>query len=130
MFSVVASGSEAVSNFTSQAQIVSLNAVYHYTEKLDLSLALQQIYSFSEFQPENKIFSVNPAGISTADTSGIKEISRLKTVESSISARGDYHLSRNLSCSLDYTLKDYNEKNSSLFDGTVHTVSAYVSTKW
>jgi hypothetical protein len=130
MFSVVASGSEAVSNFTSQAQIVSLNAAYHYTEKLDLSLALQQIYSFSEFQPENKIFSVNPAGISTADTSGIKEISRLKTVESSISARGDYHLSRNLSCSLDYTLKDYNEKNSSLFDGTVHTVSAYVSTKW
>jgi hypothetical protein len=129
MFTVVASGSEAVANFTSQAHIVSLNAAYHYTEKLDLSLALQRVYSFSEFQPENKIF-VNSAGNITGDTGGIKEISRLKTVETSFSTRGDYHLSRNLSCSLDYTLKDYDEKNSSLFDGTVHTVAAYVSTKW
>ncbi|KAF0216257.1 MAG: hypothetical protein FD174_3711 [Geobacteraceae bacterium] len=123
-FTVVNTGSRDATNYETQAQLVSINGLYHFDEKLDLSLALQQIRSFSEFEPA---FIAPVAG---SDTGGIKDISRIRTVESSLSARAGYHLTKNLNCALDYTFRDYDEKNSSLFDGTVQTVMAYLSAKW
>lgn len=122
-FTVVNTDSRDLTNYTTQAQLFSINGVYHIDEKLDLSLALQQVRSFSEFDP---VFNTYTAG----DTSGIKDISRTKTVESSISARADYHLTKNLNCICDYTFKDYDEKNSTLFNGTVQAVMVYLSSKW
>ena len=124
LFTIVGAGSEAASNYTSKAQFYSLNTAYQYSDKSDISLTLQQVFSLSEFNPEIKSFTPND------NTTGIKDISHLKTVETSFSARGNYHLTKNLICSLEYQLKDYNDKYSSLFDGTVHIVTAYVSTKW
>ena len=119
-----ASGSEDASNYTSKAQFYTLNSTYLYSEKTDISLTLQQMFSFSEFSPEDASFSP------TDNTSGIKEISHLKTIETSFSARGNHRITKNLTCSLEYQLKDYDDKYSSLFDGTVHIVTAYVSAKW
>lgn len=124
MFSVVGVPSEAVADYTARANLYSLSAAYHYTDNLDVSLAFQQIYSFSEFQPESIVFS------SSADTNGIKEITQAKTVESSISVRGDYHLSKFLTCSLDYTLRDYRDKHASQYNGSIHSVMAQLSTSW
>lgn len=123
IFAAITSGSQDATNFTTQAQIYAINAVYHLDERLDLSLALQQVRSLSEFDPEFK-------AIGGGDTSRIKEISRIKTLESSVSARGDYHLARNFSVSLDYTYRDYDNKVSSLFEGAVHTVTLYLAKKW
>ncbi|MFZ3207322.1 MAG: hypothetical protein WA140_00585 [Geobacteraceae bacterium] len=111
-------------DFTSQAQIYGLNAAYTVNERLDVSLALQQIRSFAEFAPTPDVI---PA---VGDTSGLTDISRLRTVESTLSARAEYHMVRNVRCLLDYTYRDYDEKTSSLFDGTVQTVMAYISAKW
>jgi hypothetical protein len=116
------SGSSTLTNYTSQAQIYAVNAVYHCDDRLDLALALQQVRSFAEFDPQ-------PIS-STLDTSGVKEISRLKTVESTLSARADYRFARNLSCALEYAFKDYDEKNTPLFNGSVNSVMLYLAAKW
>lgn len=125
-------GSQAVANFDSHAHVYGVTASYQATEKLDLSLMLQQIRSDSAFTPETAVFSVDNNGVSTADTSGIRDITRQDTVISLLSARSEYRFTRQLTGSLEYTLQDYNEKNPVLSaqNGTVHAVVAYVTAKW
>jgi hypothetical protein len=127
LFTGVASGSEAGANFTTSSQVYGVNASCAATEKLDLSLMLQQIRSASAFTPQDTSFTTVPG-----DTSGIREITRQDTVISSASARGEYRFTRLWSSSLEYTLQDYNEKNPvySAYNGTVHAVVAYLTAKW
>ena len=114
----------ANTNYTTQAQIYSLTGVFHYNKKLDLSMSLQQIYSFSDLSPESSDFANN------GNTANIEQISNTKTVESSISFRAEYHFTKNFSSILDYSYRDYDEKIQRLFNGTVQSVSAYMSAKW
>ncbi|HEY6871100.1 MAG TPA: hypothetical protein VI298_00100 [Geobacteraceae bacterium] len=122
LFARATPGSNALTNYTGQAQVYAISGVYHCDERLDLALALQQVRSFAEFDPQ-------PIS-STLDTSGIKEISRMKTVESTLSARADYRFAKNLSCALEYAFRDYDEKNASLFNGSVNSVMLYLASKW
>lgn len=128
MYSI--NGTIGASNYTSRAQFYSLNSTYRFSNKFNMSLSLQQVFSLSEFQPDSNITLNGQPTSSIGDTSGVKDISHAKTVETSFSARGDYSITKNLSCSAEYMLKDYYDKFNSLFDGTVHIVTAYVSTKW
>ncbi len=123
LFARATPGSNTLTNYTSQAQIYSVSALYHCDERLDLALALQQVRSFAEFDPQFLT-------VSSGDTSGIKEISRLMTVESTLSARADYRFARNLACALEYAFKDYDEKNTPLFNGSVNSVMLYLAAKW
>jgi hypothetical protein len=124
LFASTNAASNTLTNYTSQAQIYAVNAVYHCVERLDLALALQQVRSFAEFDPQ--IIDVS----TTQNTRGIKEISRIKTVESTLSARADYRFARNLSCALEYAFKDYDEKNTPLFNGSVNSVMLYLAARW
>ena len=124
LFTVASPAAADSSNYTAQAQIYSLTTAYQLTEKLDLALALQQIHSFSDFSPQFLVVN------SSADTTGINTISNVKTVESSLSFRANYSVSKNLSCTLDYTYRDYDEKNSSLFNGSVNSIMASLTGKW
>ncbi len=114
----------ANANYTTQAQIYGVTGVYNANERLDLSLALQEILSFSDYSPDQVVFSP------TSSTANIGELSRTKTVQTSASARAEYHLTKNLSGVVDYTYRDYNEKIQRLANGAVHAISAYVSGKW
>jgi len=124
LFSSVEPGSNGGTNYTSQAQVFALNSTYRYNDKLDLSLALQQVRSSAEFDPV--FFVLNPV----SNTAQIELLSRLKTVESSVAARADYHFTKNFTGSINYTYRDYDDKYVSMYDGTVQTVSAQVTTKW
>jgi predicted porin len=112
----------ANNNYTTQAQIYSISAVYRLAEMLDLSLALQQIRSFSDFATES--------GNTANNIVQLTQLTRTRTVESSLSARAEYRLTKNFSCVLDYSYRDYDEKLQSLANGTVQTVSAYLRAKW
>ena len=122
---VLFSGTQAASNsltgYTSQAQVYSLSALYRFADKLDFSLVLQQVRSFSKFEP-----GFADVGLS----SDIQWISQTETRENSLSARGEYQLTKNISCLLDYSYRDYDDKSQGLFSGTLHTVSAFVRAKW
>jgi hypothetical protein len=133
LFTGVAVGSQAASNFVTRSHVYGVNATFAATEKLDLALMAQQIRSRSAFTPEDRVFSVDPlSGASSADTAGIRDITRQDTVISSASARGDYRFTQQFSGSLEYTLQDYNEKNPvySAYNGSVHAVVAYLTAKW
>ncbi len=103
-------------SYTSQAQVWSLGAGYRPVDQFDLSLQLQHIRSLADFSPVN--------------TAGIGEISRSSTEESSLAARADYRFTRNFSCTLHYGLRDYNDKVSALYEGTVHSVTAFLTATW
>lgn len=124
LFAGMRAGTLAPTDYTSQAQVYSLSAVYRLAEKLDLSLALQQVRSFSHFTPLDVDFGTN------GSTANIQRISQTRTVESSLSARAEYRLTKNFSCALDYSYQDYDEKLQSLANGTVQSVSAYMRAKW
>ena len=124
LFAGPTSGSNVLSNYTQQSQIFSVSSIYHFDEKVDVSLSLQQVRSFAEFDPQ--FISLGP----TANTAGIKQISALKTVESSLSTRADYRLTRDVSCAVEYAFKDYDDKNLPQFNGSVNTVMLYLSAKW
>jgi hypothetical protein len=121
LFAGTVPGSDYPADFTSQAQVYSLSAVYAPVEKLDLSLVLQQVRSFSRFAP---------GLVDAALSSEIQGISQAATRENSLSVRGEYQLTKNLSCVLDYSYRDYDDKSQGLLSGTVHTVSANVRAKW
>lgn len=123
LFATVFNGMNAATEYVSQGEIYSVNAAYHATEKLDLSLAYQLVHSRSTFKP----------GSTTSDgtlTDGISELSRIKTVEHSLSARADYRLMKHFDCSLDYTYRAYDNRLSSEGDGAVHEVTALLKTSW
>jgi len=103
-------------SYTSQAQVWSLGAGYRPVDQLDLSLQLQHIRSQADFSPVN--------------TAGLGEISKSSTEESSLAARADYRFTRNFSCTLQYGLRDYNDRVSALYEGTVHSVTAFLTATW
>lgn len=121
LFSGVQPASNSLADYTSQAQVYSLSADYRFTEQLGFSIVLQQVRSSSQFAP---------AFADTGLGSDIQRISQTVTRENSLSARGEYSLTKNLSCMLDYSYRDYDDKSQGFFSGTVHAVSAYVRAKW
>lgn len=124
LFSGTQPGSNGATAYTNQSQVFSLNSVYRYNDKLDLSLALQQVHSRADFDP--LFLALSP----TETTLGLRDGSKVKTTENSVSARADYHLSKNLTCSVDYSYRDYDDRYASLYDGTVQIVTAQVSATW
>lgn len=117
-------GQNASSDYVSQAEIYSLNAVYGATDNLDLSLALQQVRSRAEFEPDGT------TGDGTTSTDGIRELSRIKTQEYSVSARADYRVTKHFGCSLDYSYRVFDNRVSSDGEGAVHAVTALLNTTW
>jgi len=121
LFAGTQPASNSLTDYTSQAQVYSLSVLYRFAEKLDLSLVLQQVRSFSKFA----------TGFADAVLgSDIQRISQTETRENSLSARGEYQLTKNISCLLDYSYRDYDDKTQGLLSGTLHTVSAFVRAKW
>lgn len=128
LFSAIApTGSATASNFTSQAFLYGITVSVRPAEKLDASVAFQQIRSSAEFDPVNAPYTI---GALPGDMIGVKEITWTKTVENSVSFRADYELSKSVSCGLDYRFREYNDDRSSLFDGSAHSVITRLTAKW
>lgn len=123
LFASAFNGNQAGSDYVTEGNLYSLNATYRATDNLDLSLALQELRSRAEFKPA----ALTDGGISTA---GVTQLSRVRTIERSLSARTDYRLTNNLSCTLDYSYRDYDNRDGAAGEGTVHLVTALVTTRW
>lgn len=123
LFASVLNGNQAASDYVSQGELYSLNATYRAADTLDLSLALQELRSRAEFKPA----ATTDGGVSTA---GVTELSRVRTIERSLSARANYWLTKHFSCVLDYSYRDYDNRDGTSGEGSVHVVSASVKTKW
>lgn len=123
LFASVLNGQDADAEYVSQGEIYSVNAAYHATEDVDLSLAYQLVRSRSVFKPESSTSDGTP-------TAGVSTLSRVKTQEHSLSARATYRVTKHFGCALDYTYRAYNNRLSSDGDGAVHAVTALLKTTW
>ncbi|WP_026840641.1 porin family protein [Citrifermentans bremense] len=128
LFTGVFVPSQSGAKYMNRAHVYSLNAAYAATEKLDLSLSLQQSESTSNFSPDPAVFTVVIPG----STAGIGELSTFRTVQRTVSARGEYRFNQVLSTSLEYTFRDYEDKKAenSAFNGSAHAIVAVVAAKW
>lgn len=117
-------GYDAAAEYISQGEMYSVNAVYRPFDDVDLSLAYQQVRSRSEFKPDET------TGNGVTSTAGVRELSRIKTLEHSLSARADYRVTKHLGCALDYTYRAYDNRLSSDGEGAVHAVTALLKTTW
>ena len=108
--------------------MIGVDAAYALSELLDVSLAFQQIRSFSRFNVQDFAFT-DPANGTLYTSDGIRELTSLDTTETGVSARADWRITPQLGCSLDYTYKMYNSGNS-LYDGSVHATMVTLKARW
>ena len=114
-------------NYHVSSHVYGIDAVYAATEKLDLSLALQQVFSESRFAVPTRDYPLEFPGIYTTD--GITELTRLDTTETGVSARADWRITEMLGCALDYSFRLYDSGNS-VYDGSVHTTMLSLKARW
>lgn len=120
---------EVPARFTSRAQVLGVGAHVTATQRLEIDTNLQRIRSFSTFDPDLVTGAVNTTSLDTTDISGITAQDTTITV---FSIRGGYHFTEALSATVEYSLRDYDEKNPLQpgLNGTVHAVVAYLATTW
>ncbi len=118
-----------VGNYRSSAHVYGIDAVYAAAESLDLSLAFQQVRSQSRFNLPDRSFTMAGVVATTYSTTGITGLTALDTVETGVSARGDWRFSPLLSCALDYSYRLY-ESGNSRYDGSVHATMLSLKGHW
>ena len=115
-------------NYRSSAHVYGIDLTYAVSEPLDISLGFQQVRSASRFDVPDRVFTL--AGQTEGfDTSGITGLTRLDAVETGVTARADWRISKNVGCSLDYCFRNYNSGNA-LFDGSVHATMLSLTSRW
>jgi hypothetical protein len=128
LFSGPQAASITTANYTQQSQVFAVQSVYHLDERFDLSLGLQQVRSTADFDPSRLSYITGASTVNTTD--GVREISQLATVESSLAARADYRLTSVLTCALEYAFRDYDDRFQPQFNGSVNSVALSLAAKW
>jgi hypothetical protein len=122
----------AATGYDSTSHVYSIDANYAASERVDLSLAVQQVFSRASYSvPPITEFSATDSSNNTTlySTAGISELTRLNTTETGVSVRVDWRINTLLGCSLDYHYKIYNSGNS-LYDGSAHTSMVMLKARW
>jgi hypothetical protein len=123
LLSGITPGVAAPGAFRSQNHYYTFGTAYQATEELNLSLTFSQGRSRTEFTPQ---FVVGGGG----DSSGIRDISRHRLVETSLGARADYRFNRHFSCATTYGITDYTDKAVTFNNGTVQMVTVAMTANW
>lgn len=114
--------------YRSAAHVYGIDAVYAVAEPLDLSVGFQQVRSAARFDVPVRVFAL--AGVTgNFTTAGITSLTRLDTVETGVTARADWRISKHVGCSMNYSYRNYNSGDA-LYDGSVHTTMVSLTSRW
>ncbi|KAA0891350.1 hypothetical protein [Oryzomonas rubra] len=114
--------------YRSTAHVYGIDAVYAVAEPLDLSVGVQQVRSASRFDVPVRTFTLaNVTG--SYNTASIGTLTRLDTVETGVTARADWRISKHVGCSMNYSYRNYNSGDA-LYDGSVHTTMVSLTSRW
>lgn len=122
----------AATRYLSTSHMYGINANYAATEQLDLSLALQQVFSKENYHVPliSPFTATNTSGeVTNYSSTGITRLSRLDTTETGFSARADWRVTSHLGCVLDYSFRVYNS-GYEIYDGSVHTTMVSLKARW
>jgi hypothetical protein len=114
--------------YSQRVQTVSANASVRITEKLNLRVEGYHIRSYAEFSPD--FFVGSPPLDLPASSADLKELSRLNIRQNGLSAGLDWTPVPTWTCSLLYTYNDYEDRDSSTFDGTAQTYLVSAAKAW
>lgn len=128
LFAGFSAGSRAATNYRSTSHVFGLDAIYAFSETLDLSLVFQQLRSSSHFNVQDITYS-DPANGTPYSTGGISGLTALETTETGVSARADWRISHRLGSSLEYAFRLFDSGNP-LYDGSVHTTIIMLKARW
>jgi hypothetical protein len=95
---------------------------------LNLRIEGYHIRSFAEFSPE--FFVDSPPLDLPASSADLKALSRLNIRQNGLSAGLDWIPVPTWTCSLLYTYNDYEDRDSSTFDGTAQTYMVSAAKVW
>lgn len=124
----ISSDAQAATRYRSTSHVYGIDANYAATEQLDLSLALQQVFSQAIFDVPPIEFSP-PGNPIIYSSIGITGLTRLDTTETGLSARADWRATQHLGCVLDYSFRVYDSGNVA-YDGSVHTTMISLKARW
>ena len=122
----------AATRYLSTSHMYGIDANYAATEQLDLSLALQQVFSKENYHvpPISPFTATNNSGeVTHYSSTGITGLSRLDTTETGLSARADGRVTSHLGCVLDYSFRVY-DSGYEIYDGSVHTTMVFLKARW
>jgi hypothetical protein len=114
--------------YSQRVHTVSANAGLRVAENLNLRIEGYHIRSFAEFSPE--FFVDSPPLDLPASSADLKELSRLDIRQNGLSAGLDWIPVPTWTCSLLYTYNDYEDRDSSTFDGTAQTYMVSAAKVW
>jgi hypothetical protein len=107
---------------------VSANTSLRLTRAVNLRFEGYHIRSFAEFSPDFFI-SAPPLDL-PASSAELKELSRLDIRQNGLSAGLDWTPAPDWNCSFRYTYNDYEDRESSTFDGTAQTYMVSAARAW
>lgn len=126
----LSSNALVATNYRSSAHVYGIDAVYALAEKLDLSLAFQQVFAKADYDVAAGQFNVNNSGvITTYSSAGIGDYSRLDSTETGLAARADWRFSPVLGCGVDYSYRYYRSGDAG-YNGSIHTTMINLKARW
>ena len=114
-------------DFDQIVHTLSAGANWQISEQFGCRLEGYHIRSKAHYSPDFPT-EILPPGIASADD--LKEISQVDIHQYGIKTRFNWQFYGQWAASLELTLDDYDDQDSNLFDGTVETCMASLSTSW
>lgn len=129
LFSNVTADSLAATNYKAIAHLYAVDAVYVFSEHLDIGTSFQLVRSNSRFVVGATQYSNNETIPTIYTTQGIQGLTALDTTETAVSVRADWHITSNYGLSMEYDFRNYNSGNN-LLDGSTHSIMTLVTGHW
>jgi len=115
-------------DYHQRVHTVSANATVRLIETLNLRVEGYHIRSFAEYSPD--FFVGAPPLDMPASSEDLKDLSRLDIRQNGLRAALDWNPGNAWTCSLLYTYDDYEDRDSSAFDGTAQTYMVSAARSW
>lgn len=118
--------------YSQRVHTVSANAALRLTEQLNLRLEGYHIRSFAKYSPDFGFVapSADPVFVYPASSDVLKDLTKLDIRQNGLRAGIDWSPVPVWTCSADFTYDDYEDRNSSAFDGTVQTYMVTLARAW
>jgi len=112
--------------YAQRVQTLSANLSWQLLESLRASIEGHHIRSFGDYDPDfSRSGLVNPA-----DSDGLKTLSEVDIRQNGLNLGLAWSPTPVWTCSANFTYDDYEERNSSAFDGTVETYMVSLARSW
>jgi hypothetical protein len=114
-------------DYRQSVQTVSLGATWTPRDDLSCRLEGYHIRSKAYFSPEfyrDGLEYVNGSFVGVSSSADLRDISKVNIVQNGIKGRVSWQIDDNLTCGLEATFDDYDEKGNNIFDGSVQSYMA------